>query len=40
MIQPFQFIQPDFYRQYKNARIIIDYTGHSSGADPGEPVAD
>nr|WP_319512540.1 hypothetical protein [uncultured Draconibacterium sp.] len=32
LVQPFQFINPDFYQQYKNARIIIDYTGRGPGA--------
>lgn len=37
--QPFQFINPDFYRQYKNARIIIDYTGRGPRTEAAEPVA-
>jgi hypothetical protein len=27
LMLPFQFTQPDFYNAYKNARIIVDYTG-------------
>lgn len=27
LMLPFQFIQPDFYEQYRNARIIVDYSG-------------
>ena len=27
LVAPFQFSQPDFYSQYKNARQIVDYTG-------------
>lgn len=40
LIQPFQFMNPDFYRQYKNARIIIDYTGRGPRTEAAEPVAD
>jgi hypothetical protein len=27
LMLPFQFTQPDFYNAYKNARIIVDYSG-------------
>ena len=27
LMLPFQFTQPDFYNAYKNARLIIDYSG-------------
>jgi hypothetical protein len=27
LMLPFQFSQPDFYNAYKNARIIINYSG-------------
>jgi hypothetical protein len=27
LLMPFQFTQPDFYKAYKNARSIIDYSG-------------
>lgn len=36
LIQPFQFIQPEFYQQYKNARIIVDYTGRGKTPKPEE----
>ncbi len=26
-VAPFQFENPDFYREYRNARIIVGYTG-------------
>lgn len=27
LISPYQFMHEDFYNEYKNARIIIDYAG-------------
>lgn len=30
LMLPFQYSQPDFYDQYRNARIIVDYTGRRS----------
>ncbi|MGD9931963.1 MAG: hypothetical protein AB7U05_18230 [Mangrovibacterium sp.] len=27
LMMPFQFTQPDFYNTYKNARLIVSYTG-------------
>jgi hypothetical protein len=27
LMRPFQFTQPDFYNAYKNARIIVNYSG-------------
>lgn len=27
LMDPFEYVQPDFYRAYKNARIIVDYKG-------------
>jgi hypothetical protein len=27
LMEPFRFIQPDFYNAYRNARSIVDYTG-------------
>lgn len=38
LVQPFQFLYPDFYQQYRNARIIIDYTGRKSTTE--EPIPD
>jgi hypothetical protein len=35
MMLPFRFSQPDFYREYKNARIIVDYSGRKK--TPSEP---
>lgn len=29
LMLPFEFTQPDFYRTYKNARMIVNYTGGS-----------
>ena len=26
-VAPFQYENPDFYREYRNARIIVGYTG-------------
>lgn len=29
LMLPFQFVEEDFYDEYKSARIIIDYSGRS-----------
>jgi hypothetical protein len=31
---PFQFTLPDFYNAYKNARIIVNYSGRGKGSEP------
>ncbi len=36
LLKPFQFSQPDFFNAYKNARIIVDYTGRGK-AVPAAP---
>jgi len=36
LMAPFQFSQPDFYNTYKNARIIVDYSGRGKGK-PDKP---
>lgn len=36
LMMPFQFTQPDFYNAYKNARIIVNYSGR--GKTPEQPV--
>lgn len=33
LLLPFQFMHEDFYNEYKNARIIIDYVGGSKTAE-------
>jgi len=33
LMLPFQFMQPDFYAKYKNARIIVDYTGRRTSTE-------
>jgi hypothetical protein len=30
----FEETQPDFYKAYKNARIIVDYSGRGPSTDP------
>jgi hypothetical protein len=35
LMAPFEFTEPDFYRAYKNARIIVNYSG--GGPTPEEP---
>ena len=32
-MRPFQFTQPDFYNAYKNARLIVGYTGRVKSKD-------
>lgn len=36
LMLPFQFSQPDFYNTYKNARIIVNYSGRGKGK-PDKP---
>jgi len=36
LMLPFQFTQPDFYNAYKNARIIVNYSGRGK-AKPDDP---
>lgn len=38
LMLPFQFSQPDFYNTYKNARIIVNYSGRGK-AKPNKPDA-
>lgn len=33
LMMPFQFVHPDFFQQYKNARMIVDYTGRKAAAE-------
>lgn len=33
LMLPFQFMHPDFYAKYKNARIIVDYTGRRTSQE-------
>lgn len=41
LMLPFQFNNPDFYNAYKNARIIVNYSGRGKGTDePPQPDAD
>lgn len=39
LMLPFQFSQPDFYNTYKNARIIVNYSGRGKGKpdNPDDP---
>lgn len=37
LMLPFQFTHPDFYNAYKNARIIVDYSGRGK-TKPGNPL--
>jgi len=39
LMLPFQFSQPDFYNTYKNARLIVNYSGRGKGKPdkPEEP---
>jgi len=41
LMLPFQFSHPDFYNTYKNARIVVNYSGRGKGKDkpdkPDEP---
>ena len=32
LMQPFRFTQPDFFKAYKNARVIVNYTGRGKAA--------
>lgn len=32
LIKSFQFIHPDFFNAYKNARNIVDYSGRGKAA--------
>jgi len=36
LMLPFQFSKPDFYNTYKNARLIVNYSGRGKGK-PGKP---
>jgi len=36
LMLPFQFSQPDFYNTYKNARLIVNYSGRGKGK-PDKP---
>jgi hypothetical protein len=38
LMEPFQFSQPDFFHAYRNARIVVDYSGRTKAA-PVELVA-
>ena len=39
LMLPFQFSQPDFYNTYKNARLIVNYSGRGKGKpdNPDDP---
>jgi len=36
LMMPFQFTQPDFYNAYKNARIIVNYSGRGKTPEPAD----
>jgi hypothetical protein len=39
LMMPFQFTQPDFYHTYKNARLIVKYTGKRKTQDEPQETA-
>lgn len=39
LMQLFEESQPDFYKAYKNARIIVDYSGRGDSASSGSSAA-
>lgn len=37
LMLPFEFTQPDFYRTYKNARMIVNYPGGGRSTEEPKP---
>src|SRR5665647_1157160 len=38
LMGPFEFTHPDFFKTYKNARIVVDYKGGGKSIPPEPPV--